>query len=302
MDRAIYYHFNKSIKERVKLTGGYTFQTWLLTLSDDEKIVFRARKDFETSGGRKIIISDVLEREKYFYDTINSKVGNICPKVYVIDSSCEYYDMPYCIMEYIEGTPLNLCFNDFDPKTKNDVLYKIGEITARINSIEIDENHPYITNRKPWEDYMADRLHERLSPFVKNGIITSDEIKVITDGMRCSKAKRDKAFLHLDMRHVNMIYNKDGIFILDAENCEFGDPLFDLATIDVGGELEPVVIEGYKSICREIDLDDKLYYYYKMERQALVLDVFMNEVKTDTKLTQYYLDKFNEVKNKLSKS
>ena len=98
-----------------------------------------------------------------------------------------------------------------------------------------------------------------------------------------------------------MIYNNGDIFILDAENCEFGDPLFELAVIDVGGELEPPFIKGYKTVNKDIDLNNELYNYYKMERQALVLHLFMNIIKSDTQSTKLYLDNFYELKKKLLK-
>ena len=300
MDKAIKHHFQKGIKEKTRLTGGYTFQTWLLTLSDNQKVVFRTQRDFDTGGGRKIIIADILEREKYFYESVNKKIGHICPEVFVVDGTREHFAMSYCVMEYIEGTPLASCFNDFDTQAKNDVMYKIGEISAKINNIEIDSNHPYITNRTSWEDYMANRLKERFMALLKNNVIIQDEIDEIVNNMRQKKAIKTHSFLHLDMRRINMIFNNGNIFILDAENCEFGDPLFELATIDVANEISAPLIDGYKNAYNKtIDLDGELYQYYKMERFSLVLDVFMNAVKSDTESTKYYLEKFHETKNKL---
>jgi len=295
LDEAIRHHLGKDIKDQVQLTGGYTFQTWLLMLSDNTKVVFRAQRDFDTGGGRKIVIADVLAREKFFYDTVNHTLGHICPEVYVVDGSCMHYDMSFCIMEYMEGTPLHICFDGFDLQIKRDVLYRIGELTAQINGIKIDDSHPYMSARGAWEAYIADRLQERLKPLVHNDVITQDEIDRIADFVCQKKALSTNAFLHLDMRRINMIYSKGSIYILDAENCEFGDPLWEIATIDVAGELEPALIEGYGNI----DMDSALYHCYKMERLALVLHLFMNEIKSDTQSTKVYLEKFHEVKNRL---
>jgi len=119
--------------------------------------------------------------------------------------------------------------------------------------------------------------------------------------MRVKKAVSTLSFLHLDMRRVNMIYNNGKISLIDAENCEFGDPLYELAVIDCGDELNQAVLDGYKNaFAGNIDLDSELYYYYKMERMALVLHVFMNVVKTEPEATQKYLSVFNELKNRLT--
>jgi len=300
MEHAVRHHLQKGIKEQKRLTGGYTFQTWLLTLSDNQKVVFRAQRDLVTGGGRKIVISEMLTREKYFYDNVNSRIGHICPEVYIVDGTFEHFDMSFCIMEYIEGTPLDVCFKEFDRQKQDELLWKIGETAARINKLEIDGSHPYITDRGSWEKYVADRLAERLKPLIDSDVITQAETDAITSRMLQAKAVQTSSFLHLDMRHANMIYNNGEIFVLDAENCEFGDPLCELAVVDVAGELAPPLTEGYKNISgSDIKFDDELFYLYKMERQALVLHLFMNIVKTDVKSTELYLSRFNELKKKL---
>jgi len=92
MEKAIRHHIGKGITEKVRLTGGYDFETWLLTLSGNEKVVFRTQRDFVTGGGKEIVIADVLEREKFFYENVNSKIGHICPDVFVVDGTREHYE------------------------------------------------------------------------------------------------------------------------------------------------------------------------------------------------------------------
>jgi aminoglycoside phosphotransferase (APT) family kinase protein len=260
--------------------------------------VFRTQKDFKTSGGRDIIIAEILEREKFFYDNINKKLGHICPEVYVVDGTREYHENAYQISEYIEGKNLSDCFrDDFDEQTKKDINYKIGEMAARINAIEIDKSHPYIASRSSWEDYMARRLYERLIDFVKFDMIKPDEINKIVNNMRNKKSDKTLSFLHLDMGGgANMIYNNGKIFLLDAENCEFGNPLHELAVIDVRTQgISPDLIAGYKSVT-DIDISD-LYYYCKLERLGLVAGLYIAGILNDTAGKEYYLKEFKEVKS-----
>ena len=100
------------------------------------------------------------------------------------------------------------------------------------------------------------------------------------------------SFLHLDLRFINMIYNNGHIYLVDAENCEFGDPLFDLAVIDINDTMTESFLAGYtnSSGCRP-NIDSDLFLYYKLERLALIVHVFMNEVK-DHGLARLYLAKF----------
>ena len=300
MDNAIKHHLNKSIISREQLTGGYTFSTWLLTLSDNQKVVFRHQYDFDDNSGGKILIADILNREKFFYDNVNRNIGRVCPEVYVVDGTKEYFEHSFCIMEYIEGVNLNDCFNDYDFSMQNKIRYQIGKIAAQINSIQINNNHPYIIQRGKWEDYIANKLRDRFIPLINCDVISKDEADIITGRMLHKKASKTLSYLHLDMRRINMIFRDGQIYIIDAENCEFGDPLRELAVIDCGNELDDILLDGYKSVYGDINIDDELFYFYKMERMALVLHVFMNVVKTETELTRMYLEIFNSLKKKLT--
>ena len=115
--------------------------------------------------------------------------------------------------------------------------------------------------------------------------------------MRNSKAKKNLSFLHLDMRFVNMIYNNGNIFLIDAENCEFGDPLFELAVIDMSNCINDSFLEGYISVSRKMpDITSDLFHLYKMERLALVYDLFLNVITNDKASTELYATKFKELK------
>ena len=297
MDAAIKHHFNQTIKERIQLTGGYTFSTWLLTLDDGQKVVFRFCRDFVTGGGRKIIISDILEREKFFYDSVNKALGHICPKVYVTDGSCLHHDTAFQISEYLEGEPLDKCFDSLNGQQKNNVYLKFGEIAGKINKMQIDVKHPFILSRGPWEDFFAIRLRERLTALIKNNLLTNDDINKIIDNFQGRKAERVLSFLHIDLRFANLIYNDGHIYLLDAENCEFGDPLYELSVLKMNNYLTKHFLEGYSKFFGEIpDMDNELFYFYQMERCALVADVFLNEVK-DEALAKQYTELFNRLKS-----
>lgn len=302
MDNAIRRHLGRDIAKRERLTGGFTFETWLLTLSDGEKVVFRAQEDFVTGGGRQIVVAEVLRREKFFYDRVNEALGRTCPRVYVIDGSREQYGKAFCVMEYMEGAPLNRCFPGLEEREKQSVLRKIGEMAGRINRIELEAEHPYLAGRGSWMEFIVGRLRERLTPLERSGLIASAEANAIAELLRSCNMVEARRFLHLDMRRINMIYRKGEIFLLDAENCEFGDPLWELATIDVGNELEPALIAGYREAYgSEAELDSTRYLCYKMERQALVTNVFLHEATDDPAVTRYHIERFQQLKNTLLK-
>lgn len=305
MDRAVQHHFNKDIKERIKLPNGWK-ETWLLVLSDNQKVVFRAHK-VRSELPKNIIenankkMADTYKREKFFYESVNKKLGHVCPNVLVVDDTCEYYTNSFQISEYLEGKILSSCIkDDFDEKMKKDIYYKIGEMAAQINSIEIDKNHPYVTNRNSWEDYFADKLSDRLIRLAENNFITTDEIGNICENMRSRKAIHTLSCTHLDMRPNNMIYNNGKIFVIDAEECEFGDPLNELAFMELEWkmwEMYDYLLKGYKDVL-DINLNSELYYYYKLDRLGLILDMHFNQNCMNA-WSQLYLNIFNEAKAKI---
>lgn len=66
MEEAIKYYFNKIIKEKIKLENGWK-ESWLITLSDHQKVVFRAYSNY----------TELFEREKLF--TTRSTVKSAKP-------------------------------------------------------------------------------------------------------------------------------------------------------------------------------------------------------------------------------
>lgn len=107
--------------------------------------------------------------------------------------------------------------------------------------------------------------------------------------MRKQKAEYTLSFLHNDIRPDNMIYNNGSIFVLDAEECEFGDPLHELARISQVDDFQ--FLKGYKS---ESDIDiNNLYLYYKLEELGMLLDCHFNRGACNS-LTQTFLDSFSK--------
>lgn len=291
MDKVIKHHFNKYIKEKIKLENGWK-ESWLLTLSDNQKVVFRAHRNY----------AEKFEREKVFYDHVNRAIGKTCPDVYVVDGSCEYYGKAYQLSEYIEGKVLRHCLQkECNEYQKKEFYYKIGETVARINQIEISSDHTYVKSRHSWETYFADELlRTQLARIVKNGLITEEEVEIICKNMCAKKAPNTLSFLHRDIRPDNIIYKNGKLFIIDAETCEFGDPLNDLARIHLEWhywEMYDYLVKGYRSVS-EIDMDNELFYYYQLESLGELLDMHYNHGCINS-TTSYFLNRFTEVKNML---
>jgi len=306
MNKAIKHHFGKRIKKRIKLPNGWK-ETWLLILSDGQKIVFRThaiRPNIEKTVilSNNKIMADIYNREKFFYESVNASLGTpICPRVLVVDGTGEYYENAFQISEFIEGKSLSECLkNDFDEQAKQDIYFKIGALTARINQVEIDPGHEYVAGRGSWEAHFADKLRGKLDMLVTNAFITAQEIEQICNNVRNMQATHTRSFMHLDIRPHNMIYRNGDLFLFDAEECEFGDPLYELACIDMEWnywEMHDELLKGYQSVA-SIDLRSGLYLYYKLERLAMVLDMHFNRGCMNS-FSQFYLNMFQEMKESM---
>ena len=158
---------------------------------------------------------------------------------------------------------------------KEEIYYKIGETVARINQIQIDSNHPYVNNGYSWEKHYAYKLLQpQLLRIIKNQFLTNNEAEKLCNMISKLKPDITHSYLHRDIRPDNIIYRDGKLFVIDAETCEFGDPLNDLARINLEWyywEMYDTLLDGYKSVM-SIDTDNELFYLYQLEKLAEILD------------------------------
>ena len=291
MEEAIKYYFNKIIKEKIKLENGWK-ESWLITLSDHQKVVFRAYSNY----------TELFEREKLFYDTVNSKIGKTCPEIYVVDGSCDYYDKAFQISEYIEGKALRYCLQEeLNDRKKENIYYEIGQLIAQINQIEADVQSMYPMGRDSWEAYYSNFLmRPQLLRIVANDLITIDEIDLICEKMQAYPASKANRLLHRDIRPDNLIFRNGRLFLIDAETSEIGDPLDELARIHLEWhywEMYDTLLKGYKNVLK-IDTDNILFYFYQLEELGELLDMHYNH-GCNNSTTPFFRNCFREAKEKV---
>ncbi len=303
MRNAVEWYTKKKVIEQHQLTGGFSFETWLLTLENNSKMIFRTGKDTEVENGKKFIVSDIFEKEDFFYKTVNRMFPNRCPEIYVIDKSKEIYDQSYQIMSFVEGVSLDKYLVDVTEVSMNKIFRQVGKLTAEINSIEINstENNDSVGfyQSEKWELNFRKRLIERMAPLLRDNILTVSEENLLLCRLSGLKAEKTNSLLHLDMRLPNMIYNSGEIHVIDAENCEVGDPLYELAIVSVAGLLDNHFLDGYREGCGySIDLYNPLFKYYQFERQAALVNLFKNIIRNES-LTHRVMNAFERLKREL---
>lgn len=290
MQDAIRYYFNKNISDKIRLQNGWK-ESWLLILNDNTKVVFRICENY----------TDFFEKERFFYDTVNQNVGKICPEIYVVDGSCKYYNKSFQISEYIDGKVLRSVLQVENDDCKKALYYKIGETVARINQIKISSEHPYVINRNSWLFHYSEKLLKpQLLRIINNGLVKMDEVEKLCETYKNRKIMSEYSFLHRDIRPDNIILKDDRLCIIDAETSEFGDPMNELARINLEWhywEMFDYLLAGYKSV-ENININSELFYYYQLEWLAELLDMHYNHGCANS-TTSYFEDKFRQIKSEL---
>ena len=257
-----------------KLSGGISFNTYKVLTGSGKTYVFRCGEDYVNPGGRHIDIAQTFRREKYFFDTISDRLQIKVPHIYFVDDSRTRFDYVYEIYDFIAGHSLEELEND----AADAVYFQVGKAVAQINMTELCNS----CHTEDWGTFFSFRLEERLIPLEKDRLFNEDEINVICSFFKKLDYPAAKAFLHLDIRKGNILYDKDTgtTGLIDAENAEFGDPMFEIARIDVYGEMKDAFYSGYmeEMNLERIDRSSIRYHGYELESLAFLANVFIHEI------------------------
>ncbi len=290
MEKAIKNCFNKDIIDKLRLQNGWK-ESWLLTLSDDTKVVFRTCDDYTA----------FFEKERFFYNTVNQSIGKVCPEVYVVDGSLQYYEKSFQISEYIQGESFRTVLESADADKKMKLYYKLGQCVAKINQIEVSYFDDGLFKNQPWILYYTNELMKpQLLRIVDNKLITIEQIERLCEKISKGDPTLTRCLLHRDIRPDNIILKDDKLFVIDAETCELGDPLNELARINLQWhywENYDSLLNGYKDVLG-IDTECEMFYYYQLEQLAEILDMHFNHGCANS-TTPFFENKFQKIKTEL---
>lgn len=277
----------KKIIHRERLFGGFSFETWKVILDDGENLIFRTAPRIEIKDGKVFNPYEIFNREKLFYSEVNSYHPGRCPIVYEIVENNDSNIQSYQVMSYIEGVSLEKHIKTLEVTERAKLLKDVGIITAEINNIKLDESSGL--NLGSWRSVFYKMLLERLNPLVNLNLLDEGERDLLLHAYQNQKIENDKSLLHLDMRLPNLIFKNGSIHVIDSEHCRIGDPLYELAIVDVAGLLTKDFIEGYTSATiYELDKDSILYKLYKLERLGALSFLFKQIAKNENMFKRIY--------------
>ena len=98
-------------------------------------------KDLAMKGG-----GNVLSSEAGILRTVGSRTSIRAPRVHlafqVPDDTKYFGTMGYIVMDYIDGRPLDECWNDLSQEKKIDITRQVAELVLQLQSVKLPEPRP----------------------------------------------------------------------------------------------------------------------------------------------------------------
>ncbi len=178
-----------------------------------------------------------------------------------ITPKCLFFNKKYCILDFIEGTPLQI--NSLNNKNMDN----FAKIIKEFHSCKIDINirdfqetsYEYI--KKIPKEYLE-------NPSIKKAIKSTDELFIIIN-----KFNKDNCLSHNDINVNNFIQTNKKIYILDFEYATINDRYSDLASLYclLGKDKFSIFADRYRIIIDE----NKLQSYILLKDLISALWYFM---------------------------
>ena len=184
----------------------------------------------------------------------------------------------YVIMNYIEGE--NKFDEEIDSVTDTQLI-EMGKLLARLH------NAPLIdTDDDSWFNYLNKKLDESYE--VLNDVFLDDN-KIIYDYLKNYinnniKDNYKNTILHMDFRIGNLIFNNNGIYLIDMDSMKNGDYICDFFKMynSLSKERFNILLSGYKEIR---NIDDNFYErlnFYRLFTSYTVLNWCISRNRKDS--------------------
>lgn len=146
--------------------------------------------------------------------------GLATPKPYLVDTAGEIFDIPYIVIEFIEGE------TDFSPITLDDAMRQLATHLASIHRVDTAP----LTFLPGQEQKYSDKLHQR--PAMLDDSLSEGRIRDLLELVWPLPRHNPLRLLHGDYWPGNVLW-KDGdvAAVIDWEDAAIGDPLADLGNM-----------------------------------------------------------------------
>lgn len=188
----------------------------------------------------------------------------LTPKILITDTSHQFCDFDFQIMEYLEGLTLYEIRND--EESICNVLKQLGEQLKNLHKIHSEKFGLLGLNLFDiWEQYLDQNLDSHITYLERNGLIDDpfDLLMAYHSGLEKLPILNESHLLHGDLSYHNIITNNGNLAgIIDWEDALFGDPIFDLANLATfhPERRHEYFLNSYKN--KPEDFNNRFWFYY----------------------------------------
>jgi len=228
-------------------------------------------------------------RTKREYNTLKSiELLKIAPRAYILDTSREFVDEDFSVIERLLGTQIIGYISAEDAMTVARILSKLhrkkyshfGQIDGKLQAGDL---YDVLTERKGWVSYEFDKLAEEITRNHK----PDDSAQSILPALIKLKAALDdiclknKQFfsgsrfsvIHGDLRQWNLLKYPDGINLIDWELARIADPAEDIANFFVNSYIlessKKAFMDEYRRSSEDKNLEKRIKVYALLQSMGI---------------------------------
>ena len=200
---------------------------------------------------------NMMESEVFWYDQLRANTSIRVPKVYAADFSRELLPVPYFIMEFLPGEPLNKAV--LTPEERKEVDRMLPAMAAQLHAIS-NERFGYVQNA------LYDNWYQALHAFVSQTLVDcarknhrsrrGERLLRLIEQHRAILEPVEGCMVNFDIWPANSIVQREegGIRLcwIDPERCFWGDKMFDFVCFAFHQSLsdKPDVIAAYNAAAK----------------------------------------------------
>lgn len=269
----------------------------------------------------KISTKNIL-KQKYFRKLIKKHTNINIPKIIKYDFNKTIIDMPYVILEKVEGVSLDSVYENILNKEK--IFEELGELYGKIHTIKLNKYGKLNSkldvsfSYENWYEKKCKEINKIFSIINNNKNLSNEKIKINKEFFEKNKyllkfetkpclCHGDSAFSNIILKKINDKYHLSGI--IDFEFCNGGGAIEDLFksvnSFNRLFEYKKSLEKGhskYMKLSKNWEKLAKFYHWMKVLEQISIIDKMswrnLNKAQTEerrNKLKIRNLEKINNI-------
>lgn len=153
------------------------------------------------------------------------------PRIYAIETSNDFLDVPFILLERVNGIPLGKYLRRFPIKDTLDVIKRFAETLAFLHSIKWEDLQLNFL-KQPANEYDYASHQAFTAKILQKNLKVSLNLNSIIEWIEINAKNypcNQYSIVHGDMHLDNFLVTKDRIVVIDWENPEIGDPMKNVA-------------------------------------------------------------------------